>query len=36
MLALAAGAISLGLLEIPAPQTFDQLGDGFLEDLFGG
>jgi len=36
LLVLAAGAISLGLLEIAAPQTFDQLGGGFLEVLFGG
>jgi hypothetical protein len=36
LIALAAGAIGLGLLEIAAPATFDQLGGGFLEVLFGG
>jgi hypothetical protein len=36
LIALAAGAIGLGLLEIASPGTFDQLGGGFLEVLFGG
>lgn len=36
LLALAAAAIALGLLEISSPQIFDQLGGGFLEVLFGG
>jgi hypothetical protein len=36
LLALAAAAIALGLLEITSPQAFDQLGGGFLEVLFGG
>lgn len=35
LLVLAAGAFGLGFLEITAPQTFDQLGGGFLEVLFG-
>jgi uncharacterized membrane protein len=35
LIALAAGAIGLGLLEIASPATFDQLGGGFLEVLFG-
>lgn len=33
---LAVLAIALGLLEITSPATFDQLGGGFLEVLFGG
>jgi len=33
---LAVLAIALGLLEITSPATFDQLGGGFLELLFGG
>ncbi|HCB49760.1 MAG: hypothetical protein AMJ56_13165 [Anaerolineae bacterium SG8_19] len=36
LLALAAGAFGLGLLEITSPQAFDQMGGGFLEVLFGG
>lgn len=36
LIILAAAALGLGLLEITAPQTFDQLGGGFLEVLFGG
>ena len=36
LIVLAAGAIGLGLLEIASPGTFDQLGGGFLEVLFGG
>ena len=35
LMALAAGVFGLALLEIAAPQTFDQLGGGFLEVLFG-
>ena len=33
---IGTGVIVLGLLEISAPQVFDQLGGGFLEALFGG
>jgi hypothetical protein len=33
---LAAVVLALGLLEIASPATFDQLGGGFLEVLFGG
>jgi len=36
LIALATGAIALGLLEIVSPMTFDNLGGGFLEVLFGG
>ena len=36
LIVLAAVAIGLGLLEVTAPQTFDQMGGGFLEVLFGG
>ncbi|HUS95087.1 MAG TPA: hypothetical protein VMZ24_07935 [Patescibacteria group bacterium] len=35
LIVLASGAFGLGVLEIAAPQTFDQLGGGFLEVLFG-
>lgn len=35
LIVLAAGALGLGLLEITAPETFDQMGGGFLELLFG-
>ena len=35
LIVLAFGALGLGLLEISSPQTFDQLGGGFLEVLFG-
>lgn len=36
LMIMGTGVIVLGLLEITAPQVFDQLGGGFLEVLFGG
>ncbi len=36
LVAIAVGAIGLGLFEMTAPQAFDQMGGGFLEVLFGG
>ncbi len=35
LVALATGALGLGLLEITLPETFDKIGGGFLEILFG-
>ena len=35
LVAIALGAASLGLLEVFAPESFDQMGGGFLEVLFG-
>lgn len=35
LIALALAAFGLGVLELAAPETFDQLGGGFLEVLFG-
>jgi hypothetical protein len=35
LVALATGALGLGLLEITLPETFDKIGGGFLELLFG-
>jgi hypothetical protein len=35
LIAIAVAATGLGLLEVVAPQTFDQMGGGFLEVLFG-
>lgn len=34
LLALGLGAMGLGLLEIVAPTVFDNLGGGFLEELY--
>jgi len=36
LIVIALAATGLGTLEIAAPQTFDQLGGGFLEVLFSG
>jgi hypothetical protein len=35
LLVLGLGAIGLGLLEMVAPTVFDNLGGGFLEELYG-
>ena len=35
LIVLALGVLGLGLLEITTSSTFDQLGGGFLEVLFG-
>jgi hypothetical protein len=35
LVALATGTLGLGLLEITLPETFDKIGGGFLELLFG-
>jgi hypothetical protein len=35
LIVIGCGAIGLGLLEMVAPQVFDQMGGGFLEILFG-
>ena len=35
LLVLGLGATGLGLLEIVAPTVFDNLGGGFLEELYG-
>lgn len=35
LVAIALGAASLGLLEVFAPESFDQMGGGVLEVLFG-
>jgi hypothetical protein len=35
LLVLGLGAIGLGLFEIVAPTAFDNLGGGFLEELYG-
>jgi hypothetical protein len=35
LIVIGCGAIGLGLLEMVAPQAFDQMGGGFLEVLFG-